>query len=130
MLAGGASIQWSRRFASPDGTLVKLSEVARHADVSPSTVSYVLSGKRSISEQTRRRVLDSIATLGYGPHADRRRGGDHGPRLRARRPAAHPGGGRHGPAAGRGRLAGGRDHRDGRGGPRRAAGGAPAPAAG
>ena len=69
MLARGASIQWSRRFASPDGTLVKLSEVARHADVSPSTVSYVLSGKRSISEQTRRRVLDSIATLGYRPHA-------------------------------------------------------------
>jgi hypothetical protein len=50
MLADGASIQWSRRFASPDGTLVKLSEVARHADVSPSTVSYVLSGKRTISE--------------------------------------------------------------------------------
>jgi DNA-binding LacI/PurR family transcriptional regulator len=69
MLAGRASIQGSRRFASPDGTLVKLSEVARHADVSPSTVSYVLSGKRSISEQTRRRVLDSIATLGYRPQA-------------------------------------------------------------
>jgi DNA-binding LacI/PurR family transcriptional regulator len=69
MLAGGANIQWSRRFASPDGTLVKLSEVARHADVSPSTVSYVLSGKRSISEQTRRRVLDSMATLGYRPQA-------------------------------------------------------------
>ena len=69
MLAGRASIQGSRRFASPDGTVVKLSEVARHADVSPSTVSYVLSGKRSISEQTRRRVLDSIATLGYRPQA-------------------------------------------------------------
>src|SRR3984885_8501559 len=69
MLAGRASIQWSRRFAAPDGTVVKLSEVARHADVSPSTVSYVLSGKRSISEQTRRRVLDSIATLGYRPQA-------------------------------------------------------------
>ncbi len=49
--------------------LVKISDVARHAEVSPSTVSYVLSGKRSISEQTRRRVLDSIATLGYRPHA-------------------------------------------------------------
>jgi DNA-binding LacI/PurR family transcriptional regulator len=49
--------------------LVKISDVARHADVSPSTVSYVLSGKRSISEQTRRRVLDSIATLGYHPQA-------------------------------------------------------------
>ncbi len=49
--------------------MVKLSDVARHADVSPSTVSYVLSGKRSISERTRRRVLDSITTLGYRPPA-------------------------------------------------------------
>ena len=49
--------------------MVKISDVARHADVSPSTVSYVLSGKSTISEQTRRRVLDSIAALGYHPHA-------------------------------------------------------------
>ena len=62
----------SKRFAFPDGTLVKISDVARHADVSPSTVSYVLSGKRTISEQTRRRVLDSIAALGYHPHAGAR----------------------------------------------------------
>ncbi len=48
--------------------MIKISDVARHADVSPSTVSYVLSGKRSISERTRRRVLDSMATLGYRPH--------------------------------------------------------------
>ncbi len=52
--------------------MVKISDVARHADVSPSTVSYVLSGKRSISEPTRRRVLDSIATLGYHPQAGTR----------------------------------------------------------
>ena len=124
MPPGRASIQGSKRFAPPDGTLVKISDVARHADVSPSTVSYVLSGKRSISERTRRRVLDSIATLGYrphagaralassrsnvialvvplrsgilraGPHADRHRGGDRGPRLRPRRAAADPGRGR------------------------------------
>jgi DNA-binding LacI/PurR family transcriptional regulator len=35
-------------------------------------VSYVLSGKRSISEQTRRRVLETIRTLGYHPHAGAR----------------------------------------------------------
>jgi DNA-binding LacI/PurR family transcriptional regulator len=52
--------------------VVKLSDVARHADVSASTVSYVLSGKRSISEQTRRRVLESIDLLGYHPHAGAR----------------------------------------------------------
>lgn len=52
--------------------MVKISDVARHAGVSPSTVSYVLSGKRSISEDTRRRVRDSIRELGYRPHAGAR----------------------------------------------------------
>jgi DNA-binding LacI/PurR family transcriptional regulator len=52
--------------------VVKISDVARHAGVSPSTVSYVLSGKRSISDQTRRRVLESVRTLGYRPHAGAR----------------------------------------------------------
>jgi DNA-binding LacI/PurR family transcriptional regulator len=51
---------------------VTLAEVARHAGVSQSTVSYVLSGKRSISASTRRRVERSIATLGYHPHAGAR----------------------------------------------------------
>jgi DNA-binding LacI/PurR family transcriptional regulator len=52
--------------------LVKIADVARHAGVSPSTVSYVLSGKRSISEETRRRVQNSIRELGYRPHAGAR----------------------------------------------------------
>ena len=52
--------------------MAKISDVARHAGVSPSTVSYVLSGKRSISDQTRRRVMDSIRALGYRPHAGAR----------------------------------------------------------
>jgi DNA-binding LacI/PurR family transcriptional regulator len=52
--------------------LVKISDVARHAGVSASTVSYVLSGKRSISEPTRRRVLASVQALGYRPHAGAR----------------------------------------------------------
>lgn len=52
--------------------MAKIDDVARHAGVAPSTVSYVLSGKRSISEQTRRRVLDSIRELGYHPHAGAR----------------------------------------------------------
>lgn len=52
--------------------MVKITEVARHAGVSPSTVSYVLSGKRSISPETRERVLESIRTLGYRPHAGAR----------------------------------------------------------
>ncbi len=52
--------------------MVKISDVARHAGVSASTVSYVLSGKRTISDQTRRRVLDSVRILGYRPHAGAR----------------------------------------------------------
>lgn len=52
--------------------LAKIGDVARHAGVAPSTVSYVLSGKRAISEQTRERVLSSIAALGYHPHASAR----------------------------------------------------------
>jgi len=52
--------------------MVKIADVARHAQVSPSTVSYVLSGKRSISEATRLRVAESIRELGYRPHAGAR----------------------------------------------------------
>ncbi|MDR8408586.1 LacI family transcriptional regulator [Nonomuraea sp. 3-1Str] len=54
------------------GRAVTIAEVARHAGVAVSTVSYVLSGKRTISADTRRRVLDSISTLGYHPHAGAR----------------------------------------------------------
>ncbi|MCT2581616.1 LacI family DNA-binding transcriptional regulator [Actinophytocola gossypii] len=52
--------------------MAKIEDVARHAGVAPSTVSYVLSGKRSITERTRQRVLRSIEVLGYQPHAGAR----------------------------------------------------------
>ncbi|MGW2123469.1 LacI family DNA-binding transcriptional regulator [Streptomyces sp. NPDC001758] len=52
--------------------MVTLAEVAQHAGVSASTVSYVLSGKRSISVSTRRRVERSIRELGYHPNAGAR----------------------------------------------------------
>ena len=87
---------------------VTIAEVARHAGVAVSTVSYVLSGKRTISGDTRRRVLDSIKTLGYHPNAGARalaskrsnvialvlplRAGMHVPVLMLRRPirSRHP----------------------------------------
>ncbi|MEU2202258.1 LacI family DNA-binding transcriptional regulator [Isoptericola sp. NPDC019482] len=47
-------------------------DVAREAGVSQSTVSYVMSGKRPISEKTRQRVEDAIARLTYEPHAGAR----------------------------------------------------------
>ncbi|WP_129842746.1 LacI family DNA-binding transcriptional regulator [Streptomyces sp. RFCAC02] len=52
--------------------MVTLAEVARHAGVSASTVSYVLSGKRTISTPTRERVERSIRELGYHPNAGAR----------------------------------------------------------
>ena len=52
--------------------MATIGDVARQAGVSPSTVSYVLSGKRTISEQTRRRVLAAVDVLGYHPHAGAR----------------------------------------------------------
>jgi DNA-binding LacI/PurR family transcriptional regulator len=52
--------------------VVTIADVARAAGVSTSTVSYVLSGRRSISTPTRMRVEASIAALGYRPHAGAR----------------------------------------------------------
>src|ERR1051325_10432315 len=52
--------------------MVKIADVAAHAGVAMSTVSYVLSGKRPISEETRRRVQASIRALAYPPHAGAR----------------------------------------------------------
>ncbi|GAA3740738.1 LacI family DNA-binding transcriptional regulator [Salinactinospora qingdaonensis] len=52
--------------------MVTIADVARHAGVSISTVSYVLSGKRSISADTERKVRDSIHDLGYQPNAGAR----------------------------------------------------------
>lgn len=47
---------------------VTRAEVARAAGVSPSTVTYVLTGERSTSVATRERVLRAVETLGYQPN--------------------------------------------------------------
>ena len=47
---------------------VTVKDVAKVAGVSPGTVSNALSGKRPVSEETRQRVLDAIAELGYRPN--------------------------------------------------------------
>jgi DNA-binding LacI/PurR family transcriptional regulator len=52
--------------------MVTLADVARHAGVAASTVSYVLSGKRSVSQATKDRVQRSIEALNYHPHAGAR----------------------------------------------------------
>jgi DNA-binding LacI/PurR family transcriptional regulator len=45
-----------------------MAEIARRAGVALSTVSYALSGKRSVSQETRDRVQRAIADLDYRPH--------------------------------------------------------------
>jgi DNA-binding LacI/PurR family transcriptional regulator len=52
--------------------MVTSRDVARVAGVSQSTVSYVMSGRRSISAETRRRVEAAIEQLTYQPNAGAR----------------------------------------------------------
>ena len=49
------------------GQRVTLKDVAARAGVTSATVSYVLNGKKSISEDTKRRVVEAIQELGYVP---------------------------------------------------------------
>jgi LacI family transcriptional regulator len=58
--------------ATTEPRRVTITDVARHAGVALSTVSYVLSGKRVISATTRQRVLASVRALGYHPNAGAR----------------------------------------------------------
>ena len=46
---------------------VTRADVARLAGVSPSTVTYVLTGRRSVSAPTKRRVRRAVTELGYHP---------------------------------------------------------------
>jgi len=49
-----------------------IGDVARLAGVSRSTVSYALSGKRTISDEVRQRVAEAVRELGYTPNAGAR----------------------------------------------------------
>lgn len=48
---------------------MNIGEIAKRSGVSRSTVSYALSGKRPVSEATRRRIQAVIDELGYQPNA-------------------------------------------------------------
>jgi DNA-binding LacI/PurR family transcriptional regulator len=48
---------------------VDIGEIARRSGVSRSTVSYALSGKRTVSEATRRKIQAVVDELGYRPNA-------------------------------------------------------------
>jgi DNA-binding LacI/PurR family transcriptional regulator len=55
-----------------DGRPVTMADIAERAGVALSTVSYVLSGKRSVSQPMRERVLGAIEELQYRPHGPAR----------------------------------------------------------
>jgi DNA-binding LacI/PurR family transcriptional regulator len=55
-----------------EASSVNIGEVARRAEVSRSTVSYALSGKRPVSEATRQRIQRVIDEMGYWPNASAR----------------------------------------------------------
>src|SRR6187200_276982 len=55
---------WGRRL-----TRTTIAKVAAEAGVGVGTVSRVLNGSPSVSEDTRRRVLEAIAVLDYQPSA-------------------------------------------------------------
>ncbi len=46
---------------------VTIKDVAKHANVSNSTVSHVLNNTRFVRQETRERVLHAVTTLGYSP---------------------------------------------------------------
>ena len=48
--------------------MVTLKEIAKECRVSPATVSNILNGKPKVSEETRQRVLDTVAKRGYRPN--------------------------------------------------------------
>lgn len=49
--------------------MTTLKDVARYAQVSPSTVSYVFNGKKRVRPETAKRIADAIKALDYHPNA-------------------------------------------------------------
>ncbi|GIF47399.1 LacI family transcriptional regulator [Asanoa ferruginea] len=50
------------------GDRPRIGQVAQLAGVSATTVSHALNGRRPVSAETRRRIMDAIAELGYRPN--------------------------------------------------------------
>ena len=47
---------------------LKLKDIAKMLNISPATVSLVLNNKPGVGEETRKRVLEAIAEMGYAPN--------------------------------------------------------------
>jgi LacI family transcriptional regulator len=58
----------ARKSGRRSGSVVTIHDVARHAGVSPMTVSRVINAETNVREETRARVAASVATLRYAPN--------------------------------------------------------------
>ncbi len=61
-------METGRTGTAASSSRVTIAEVASSAGVSPTTVSHVLSGKRTVGARTRATVLEAIDELGYRPN--------------------------------------------------------------
>jgi LacI family transcriptional regulator len=58
----------AKKSSRKSGKVITIHDVARHAGVSPMTVSRVINGESNVREETRARVAASVATLRYKPN--------------------------------------------------------------
>lgn len=58
----------ARKSARRSGKVVTIHDVARHAGVSPMTVSRVMNSEPNVREETRARVMTSVKVLRYSPN--------------------------------------------------------------
>ena len=58
----------ARKSTRRSGSVVTIHDVARHAGVSPMTVSRVINSETNVREETRAKVAASIKTLRYSPN--------------------------------------------------------------
>ena len=58
----------AKKSSRKSGKVITIHDVARHAGVSPMTVSRVINGESNVREETRARVAASVASLRYKPN--------------------------------------------------------------
>jgi len=58
----------AKKSSRKSGKVITIHDVARHAGVSPMTVSRVINGESNVREETRARVAASVAVLRYKPN--------------------------------------------------------------
>ena len=63
------SMKWLVRCVKVRAKMITINDVARRAQVAPTTVSHALSGKRHVAAATRARILAAARDLDYHPNA-------------------------------------------------------------